>query len=185
MYNPYIVGKRIYLRHPTLQDAEGRWHEWFSDEETMQWVPSQYWPNSIENQRAFYEKILVSRDRLVLSIVDIKTDKHIGVCNLSNINLQDRHAGIAVVIGEKDYRKGPYVLEAVSMLLKIAFTRLNLRILKGDYLSSNPATAALIELFHFKEVGRYPELTWQNGQYVDNIMVMLHRDDWLIRNKGK
>jgi len=32
MYNPYIVGKHIYLRHPTEADVVGGWHEWFSDE---------------------------------------------------------------------------------------------------------------------------------------------------------
>jgi len=37
MYNPYIKGKHVYLRHPTEEDAIGAWHEWFSDEEIVKY----------------------------------------------------------------------------------------------------------------------------------------------------
>ncbi len=182
MYNPYIAGKRIYLRHPTREDVAGRWHEWFSDQETMQWVPGHFWPNSVESQQAFYESIQNSRDRLVLSIVDIETDTHIGVCNLSSLNWRDRHADMAVIIGEKEYREGIYVTEVIAMLLKIAFNRLNFRIVKGGYLSCNEASKAILELFRFKEIGTYKEIIWFEDHYVDHVLVMLRREDWLRRN---
>ena len=38
MNNPYLVGKHVYLRHPTKQDVEGKWYEWFSDEETTKFL---------------------------------------------------------------------------------------------------------------------------------------------------
>ncbi|WP_029896954.1 GNAT family N-acetyltransferase [Desulfohalovibrio reitneri] len=182
MYNPYMVGKRVYLRHPTPEDVEGRWHEWLSDEETTLWLGSRYWPNCLENQRAFYESITKGKERMVLSVVDIETDRHIGVCNLSGINWLHRYTDMAVVIGEKEYRTGPYVLECVSMLLQIAFLRLNLRIVKGGYLACNESSKAILDVFRFREVGRYENLIWCNGAYTDNVMVMLHRDDWMRRN---
>jgi RimJ/RimL family protein N-acetyltransferase len=185
MYNPYEIGKRIYLRHPTPGDVEGRWHEWMSDPETTLWLGSQFWPNSLENQREFYETTVKSRNRMVLSIVDVESDRHIGVCNLSGINWLHRYTDFAVVIGEEEFRRGPYVTECMALLLKIAFLRLNLRIVKGGYMACNPVSRAILDLFRFREVGRVENLLWCNGAYTDDVLVMLTRDEWLQRNPRK
>ena len=57
MKNPYIVGKSIYLRHPTLEDVEGDWYEWLSDPEITKYLPERYWPNSIESQIEFFNNL--------------------------------------------------------------------------------------------------------------------------------
>jgi [ribosomal protein S5]-alanine N-acetyltransferase len=182
VYNAYAVGKRVYLRHPTEDDLEGRWHEWLSDEETTKSLAARRWPNSRDTQREFYEAAKKSRDRLVLSIVDIETDGHIGVCSLSGIDWVHRYADIAVVIGESEFRSGPFVADALTLLLKIAFLRLNLRIVKGGYMSSNLTTEAIMKVFRFKEVGRFEGLFWCDGTYVDSVLVMLDRETWMKRN---
>ena len=80
MLNPYISGKSVYLRHPTEEDALGKWHEWFSDEETTKYIVDQYWPNSVDGQLAHYrtlaeETIRGDRRQLVLSVVTTKEDQ--------------------------------------------------------------------------------------------------------------
>lgn len=182
MYNPYTVGKNVYLRHPTLADVEGAWHEWLSDEDLTRWLGLRHWPNSVERQRAFYDSLQRGEDRLVLSIVDIATDKHIGVCNLSSINWVHRYCDIAIVMGDPGFRKGPHVLEAVSLMLKTAFMRLNMRIVKSSFAASNEASKAIHDIFRFREVGRLPELLWDRERYVDNVIAMLKREDWMKRN---
>ena len=57
MKNAYIIGKQIYLRHPTEDDLNGNWYEWFSDEETTKFLESRFWPNSRESQLAFYNSL--------------------------------------------------------------------------------------------------------------------------------
>ena len=84
MYNPYMEGKQVYLRHPIEEDVQGKWHEWFSDEEITRYMPERYWPNSKEKQYEFYKTISSSRERLLLSIIDIKTDKNLIPQHLSN-----------------------------------------------------------------------------------------------------
>ncbi|OFW06429.1 MAG: hypothetical protein A3I61_19955 [Acidobacteria bacterium RIFCSPLOWO2_02_FULL_68_18] len=182
MKNPYAVGERVYLRQPTAEDVEGRWHEWLSDEETTRWLALHHWPNSVEAQREFFEASRRSRDRLVLAAVDRETDRHIGVCNLSAINWVHRFCDVAVVIGEPEYRTGPYVLEAMSLLLRIAFMRLNLRIVKSSFAADNDASKAIHEIFGFKEVGRIEQLFWDRGRYVDNVIAALSRPQWMARN---
>jgi len=183
--NAYAWGKRVFLRAPTEDDARGRWHEWFSDEQTTEWLAARYWPNTPEDQLEFLAASRRSRDRLVLSVVERGTDRLIGVCSLSSIDWINRYADIAVVIGEPEFRRGPVAIEIVTMLLRIGFNRLNLRVIKGGYLDCNPATRAILALFRFEEVGRFRDLVWCGGRYVDSVLVMLRRDDWLKRARAE
>jgi len=181
MYNPYMIGKNVYLRHPTEEDVLGRWHEWFSDEETCKYLGDRFWPNSKEAQLDFW-KSLKDRSRLVLSIVTIEDDKHIGVASLSSINWVHRYAELTTVIGEKEYRKGVYAIDACSMVLKIAFIRLNLRIVKGSRAKSNKAAEYIDRLFNYTVVGEYKNLMCIDGKYDDVVLVMLDKESWLKRN---
>ena len=136
MINPYLVGKHVYLRHPTEEDALGKWHEWFSDEETTKYIVDQYWPNSVDAQLDHYrtlaeETIRGDRRRLVLSVVTTKDDLHIGIVGLTLINWVHRYADLIIIIGEEEYRKIPYTLEAHELMHVVSFIRLNLLICSG------------------------------------------------------
>ena len=181
MYNPYMIGKHVYLRHPTEEDALGKWHEWFSDEQTTKHLVDRFWPNSKEAQLEFL-KSLGDRSRLALSVVTKEKDEHIGVVSLSCINWVHRYADVAIVIGEEKYRKGVYAIEAFSLILKVTFIRLNLRTVRGSYAKSNEASKTLHRVFKFTKVGEYKNLLCIDGHYDDMIVEMLDRETWLKRN---
>jgi RimJ/RimL family protein N-acetyltransferase len=182
VYNPYMVSKQIYLRHPTEEDVQGSWHEWFSDEEITKFMGDRSWPNSKEAQLEFYKSLIDSRDRLALSIVAKSNDKHIGVISLSGINWVHRYADIALAIGERECRKGPLAAEAFALMLRAAFLRLNLLNVKSSYCSSNINSEALHRLFKFKRVGKYENLLSIDGQFENVIIEILDRESWLKRN---
>lgn len=184
MINPYAIGKSIYLRAPEMNDVTSSpWHTWFSDPEVTKYMgDSRYWPNTIDSQLKFYESLKDSTDRLVLLIHDKDSDEHIGVCNLSDINWVHRHAFLALVIGEEKYRKGPVAIETMSLLLDISFNRLNLKNIRASHISTNPYTPALCKLFGFKEVGRFENLLYHFGEYVDQVHLQLSRSNWIERN---
>ena len=182
MYNAYAVGQRVYLRHPTAADVEGRWHEWLSDEHTMMWAESLYWPNSIERQRKFYESIQGAADRLVLSIVDKADDRHIGICNLSSINWVHRFCDVAIIIGEPDFRQGPHALDAFAALIRIAFLRLNMQIVRSVYMARNEASKRMHDVLRFQTVGRIPNLYTVQGKATDSVIAILRQDEWMARN---
>ena len=185
MDNPYAIGKLLYLRAPTREDAtDSSWFEWFSDPDVTRYLgETRYWPNTREMQVDFYEESKKTKDRLVLLVCVKETDELIGVCNLSAINWVHRHADIALVIGEEKYRNGPAAVETMSLMLDIAFNKLNLMNVKAGHMETNPMTAALCKLFKFKEVGRYSKIAYYFGEYVDTILYQLSRHDWIARNK--
>jgi len=183
MKNSYAIGKSIYLRAPSADDIEGNWYQWFSDPKVTEYLGDRYWPNSIESQSAFFESIKSARERLVLCICLSDTDEHIGVCNLSAINWVHRYADIALVIGEKKYRNGAIAIETMSLLLDIAFNRLNLQNVKASYVSANSSSSVLLRLFDFLEVGRFRKISYIRGEYVDSVISQLSREDWTSRNR--
>ena len=186
MYNPYMIGKLVYLRHPTEEDALGRWHEWFSDEETTKYLAGagleRVWPNTKERQLDFL-KSLEDKNRLVLSIVTIEDDKFIGVVSLSSINWIHRYADPAIVIGEKEYHKGAYAIDAMNLIHKVAFIRLNLKIVRSSHAKSSEASRNMDRLFNYTKVGEYKNLLYIDGHYDDVVVGMLDRETWLKRNK--
>ena len=185
MTNPYAIGRRVYLRAPTAEDAAGRWHEWFSDPETTQYMSDRYWPNTPERQKEFLDGLQRSQASLVLSILEKDTNELIGVCSLGAINWVHRYADFAVVIGERKYRNGQIALEVVSLLLETAFLRLNLLNVKGGFMESNGLTEAILKIFGFDVIGRFKGLCFHKGTYVDLVCVQLNRETWLRRNRER
>jgi len=183
MINPYEKGKTIYLRTPSKDDISKSWYQWFSDSETTEFLADRWWPNSVEAQESFYEHMITNKSSLVLSVCDIKTDAHIGVCSLGSINWVHRNADIALVIGDKKFKNGMVAVETMSLLIKIAFKRLNLLNLRSVYVESHPHTPNLMKLFKFKKVGILKEYFFHNKEYVDMIIAQLQRTDWHKINK--
>ena len=188
MKNLYMAGEHVYLRHPTEEDALGKWHEWFSDEDTTKYNADQYWPNTVENQLALYKSLTDnstsdSRNKLVLSVVTIKDDLHIGVVGLTRINWVHRYADIIIIIGDKDHRKMPYSLEAHELTHSVAFLRLNLLHLRSFYAATNEGAAALQNMLRYKKIGVYPEFMVIDGKWVDLVTGLLKKDDYLESRK--
>ncbi len=167
MKNPYSIGKNIYLRTPTKEDLNGEWHEWFSDPEITKYLADRWWPNSFEMQESFFSEINNSKTRLVLSIIDKKTDKHIGVGSLGSINWVHRYADLAVVIGDKKFRKGIYSIQAFHQLIRIAFNKLNLRNLRSVYVSEHKSTKEMNSIFGFEPAGTLKKFFFNGEKYVD------------------
>jgi RimJ/RimL family protein N-acetyltransferase len=183
MHNPYMTGKLVYLRAPTEEDALGKWYEWFSDPDVTRYLGDRNFPNSKEMQLDFFRGLSLNTSRLVLSVVRVEDDQHIGVVNLSGINWVHRYADVAVVIGDQGCRgKGGYGIEALGLLIRAAFLRLNLSNLKGGYASGHEATSLMLRLFGFKEAGVIESLFLIDGVRQDCVIFHLAKESWMSRN---
>ena len=183
MKNPYAIGSKVYLRAPTLEDAEGNWYKWFSDPEITKYLSDRYLPNSKEDQIKFFNSLETSKDKIVLSICRIDNDEHIGVCGLSLINWFHRNADISYVIGEKKLNNTTVITEVMKLLLDVSFNRLNIENLRSTYAGSNHITPIIDKIYGFKLVGKLEKYIIIQGNRDDLIMSQLTKKDWQFRNK--
>ena len=185
MKNPYAIGKKIYLRAPEPEDIDSDWYTWFSDPETTKYLADRNLPNTKEKQQLFLEQIKDSNTRIVLIICNKENNEIIGVCNLSSISWIHRKADLALVIGNKAYKNGTTAIETMTLLLEIAFQKLNLRNLLTHRSSNNDLTKAIEKIFEFKQVGCLEDMNFIEGKYQDIIISQLKHENWVKRNPHK
>lgn len=123
----FLVGEYVYLRPPMIEKdvINGRWFTWFNDKEVTKYLGQGIFPNTVDKQIEFVESLKKDSSKIVLCIIDKVNNKHIGVISLSMIDLFNRKASIAIVIGEKKYPPAA-PLEAMALMTEYGFDRLNL-----------------------------------------------------------
>ncbi len=131
----HIVGQSIFLRPPTYEDAaKGPWYSWFNDPEATRFTQHGAELNTRETQIEFFEMAMADENRLLFAVCDLQTRSMVGVISIQGIDLLNRDAEIAIMIGEKNYRKRGVSLEAWGLLTQHAFETLPLdRIYGGSH----------------------------------------------------
>lgn len=128
--NFFLSGITVGLREPDIENdiLNGEWHTWFNDPAVTKFLVHGVFPVSRDKQISYISNELEKSSSLIFSIIHIESNKHIGVVSLKNIDLVNRTAEIGIVMGP--YRiPGAPAIEAMTLLMKHAFDRLNLDLL--------------------------------------------------------
>ena len=178
----YIEGKNINLRRPLAKDAITNWYGWFNDQEVALFTG--WWkPNTPEKQLKFLRYIENSQTDLILIIESKVSLKPIGVVSLSKINWVQKIADIALIIGDKSSRNNPLLgLEAFTKMIRHGFLRLNLKNIRGGYISGQTASGLILKATGFVEIGSFKNIYEINGKLFDHILVHLSSENWKSRN---
>jgi RimJ/RimL family protein N-acetyltransferase len=126
----FLVGPSVYLRSPSIdQDVlSGKWHSWFNDAENTKFLTHGVFPVKKEDQVAIVQTEMNRTSTLLLCIISKVKKCHIGVISLKNIDLINRTAEIGIVMAPNKIGGTP-AFEAMALLIKHAFYRLNLDLL--------------------------------------------------------
>lgn len=176
--NPFLIGNKVYLRPFEEKDLEGRWHEWFNDPNVTKYLYKAIYPNTREKQKAHYEKVINSTSELALAIIDKKTNKHIGVISLYDINWVYRTAGISIVIGEKEFLGLDYGLEAMALLTQHGFLKMNLYKIYAGQHPKLERWKKVLEIIGYKEEARLKEELFSHGKYWDRVYISVFARDF-------
>jgi RimJ/RimL family protein N-acetyltransferase len=106
-----------------------------------------------------------SKETLVLAIIEIKSEKHIGNISLQSINWIDRNAEIAFILGEKEFWSKGIMFEAGSLLIKHAFLSLNLHRVYCGTSSENIGMQKLAIKLGMKKEGERVDAIFNCGNY--------------------
>lgn len=160
-YEVFIEGETIDLVIPNRHaiDNDG-WHCWFNKPDITRFLEQGIFPNTREDQYAYFERIMADDSRIDLLIRPKDKGFVIGVTSLSQINWQDRSAHHALVIGSKERDRDSlfHGLEAKARMAEHAFEVMGLQRVWGGQPVGLEDWQRYITLFGFR-----PEGIWRNG----------------------
>lgn len=163
----FLQGKLVYLRALEEKDLSGNYFQWLNDEEVCRYNSHAIFPNSESGMKAFLDSQHRSKDRVVLAIVDIQTDLHIGNISLQNIDWISRTAEYAILMGDKKYWGKGYSTEASLMMCVYGFIKLNLHRIYCGTSEANIGMQKLAAKMKMVKEGIRRKAFFKNGEYKD------------------
>jgi RimJ/RimL family protein N-acetyltransferase len=185
MQTDIFRGKLVRLTAEDPQTHADNWSRWWHDSEYGRLLdmdspmlrspkPIKEW---LEKQ---YEKD--PTDMYLFGIRVLEDDKLIGFIDLSG---PSRHgdAWVGIGLGERDTWGKGYGTEAMQLVLRYAFTELNLHRVTLDVFEYNPRAIKSYEKAGFKHEGRIREALLRDGKRYDMLVMGILQRDWLAENK--
>jgi RimJ/RimL family protein N-acetyltransferase len=185
MRHPFLVGKVVYLRALEKEDLSGNYFQWFNDQEVCRFNAHGRAPNNMESMEAYLKRAYNDPSLAVFAISYLENDAHVGNICLQGINLIDRSAEYAVVLGEKDYWGKGVAKEASDLILQHGFMTLNLHRIHCGTSEENTGMQKLAAYMGMKEEGRRREALFKNGRYFDIVEYGILREEYLSHTQGK
>ena len=150
------------------------YYKWRNDETVAVFDQSEFLrPRSYEEIEE-WSQILVNGHTYIASVDGV----YIGTIALMKVDERNRHAELAIVIGEKDYWSKGYGSQMMHTLLEYGFEGLNLDRLYLHVFSFNERAIKFYEKFNFKHEGTLRNMLYRNGKYHDLLAYGLMRDEW-------
>ncbi len=181
-----IEGKRVRLRSFELSDLDEIMRHW-NNIELRNLVGSagrgpvcrndeEEWIKSTWKQRQ-------ERKAFTLAIETISDSKLIGGIGLFNIDWTSRSAMLGISIYGPQSRGKGYGQESINLILDFAFRILNLNRVELDTFDFNERAQKCYLKVGFKEVGRRRRARFIDGQYHDDIIMDILKDEWLAKSE--
>jgi RimJ/RimL family protein N-acetyltransferase len=116
------------------------------------------------------------------SIRTLAEDKLIGELALDVVTWPGRDAFVGLGIGETEYWGKGYGTDIMNVLLRFAFTEVNLRRVTLSVFEYNPRAIRSYEKAGFRHEGRTRKVLNKEGQRWDVLYMGILRDEWLELN---
>jgi len=142
---------QVRLR-PFREEDLGQLHQWQNDEQIRFLAMMHPFAVSLAQSRGWLDAILHDRtnQRIYFAVEAKRQGQLIGYVNFMEINLQQGHAMMGIVIAESASRGQGLGRGIMSLGLTYAFHHLNLAKLSGDILEENLPALKLCEKMGFK-----------------------------------
>ena len=152
---------------------------------------SDYWrllaaePPSLFSAKAsqkWLEKVLEGDSRFSFNIRTLEGDRLIGDIGLDGIDWVHGDTFVGISIGEKDCWGKGYGTDAMRVILRYAFTELNLQRVSLTVFAYNPRAIRSYEKVGFVHEGRMRQFLNKEGRRYDMLFMGVLRDEWLRAN---
>jgi ribosomal-protein-alanine N-acetyltransferase len=174
----FLKGKRIFLRPLYSDDILGSYPSWFNNEEVCKGNSHHVFPYTEAAAREYIEYSHHTKDDLILAIILLKGDQHIGNIALQHIHPVYRSADLSLVIGDPSHWGKGYGIEAARLLCSHAFRTMNLHRVSCGTFENNHGMNRLAIALGMKEEGRRRDAAFKDGKYIDVLEYGIIRDEF-------
>jgi len=116
------------------------------------------------------------------TIRTLAEDKLLGDIGLEVVNWAGRDAFVGLGIGDRDFWGRGYGTDAMNVLLRFAFTEINLRRVTLTVFEYNPRAICSYEKAGFRHEGRMRGLLNREGKRWDEFFMGILREEWMEQN---
>jgi len=177
-----IYSDRIRLRAAERTDLP-RFVEWLNDPEVRAGL-AMHLPFSLAEEEVWFEAMIKRPPSEHVLVIEVRNEKFsdnwtaIGTCSFQEIDWRIRKAEVGIVIGEKGFWNKGYGTETMRLLLQHGFNTLNLNRIALRVFSSNPRAIRAYEKAGFMVDGHLRQAAYKDGQYLDEIIMSVLREEW-------
>ena len=175
---PSFIGKKVYLRPETAEDAK-RHLDWFnkSEPQSMTVHPLEFVTEADIADR--FKKLEKSPYKQAFAIVLKNDDSHVGKVSFFNYNDVNRSAELGIII-DPAQRKNDYGKDALMILISYLIDFRNLNKVYAETADFNKPTIELLESLGFHKDGTLRQHHYFNGEYYGKHVYSLLRfeKDW-------
>jgi [ribosomal protein S5]-alanine N-acetyltransferase len=177
----FIQGEKVDLCPLQEDAAKGSYPAWLNDADVCRHNSHHVWPYTVEQAREYIQSLPSRKDALVLAIIEKETNTHVGNIALLLINLIDRNAEIAFLLGDKKSWGKGYGTEAGRLLLNHAFMTMNLHRVYCGTSAGNIGMQKVAQALRMTLEGTRSEAHYKDGQYVDLLEYGILKETFLMR----
>lgn len=177
---PRLQGKRLHLRGPRAEDADGIFML-FSDPAVIR-----YWSRAPMTERVEAEGLIAEidegfeqREKLNWIVAGRDDDAAIGTCTLFHFDARHRYAEIGYALRSDLWGQG-LAREAVGLALDWGFRTLGLHRIEADIDPRNDASRGLLQRLGFVSEGVLRQRFFVGDVATDSEIFGLLAGDWLV-----
>lgn len=163
---------RLILEPFSRKHLDGPYRSWFHDPEVTKYNSHGLFPYTTAKMEAFLVAIEAGSMIVLAVMAKDKIDPgfpliHIGNVSLQSINLINRSAEYAVIIGDKLYWGKGYATRASQLLFRHGFKKLGLHRIWTGTAASNESMKRLAKKLRMRREGIFRDGIFLDGQWVD------------------
>ena len=169
-----LKGKNIYLRALEPEDLEFIYA--IENDESIWEVSNTQTPYSRFLIRQYLENAhqdIYEAKQLRLAICKNQDFEAIGLIDLFDFDPRNNRAGVGILIKDSGNRNSGIGTEALDLLIRYSFTKLNLHQLYANIDLENEVSLALFTNFGFQNIGVKKQWNLINGRYKDEALFQL------------
>jgi len=169
-----LTGEHIFLRALEPEDLEFVYA--VENDEAIWEVSNTQTPYSrflIRDYLKNAQQDIYAAKQLRLAICKKGIFQPVGLIDLFDFDPRNNRAGIGILIKDPGNRHSGIGTEALDLLIHYAFKNLNLHQLYANIDAENEASLKLFTNFGFRQIGAKKDWNFVNGQYKDEILLQL------------